>query len=404
MKKGFLFTVLFLSLPLFSARAGILAVVNDDIVSDRDFERRAAFINLTKQADASRGDVRDGILKQLIDEKLKRQAARAAGVAVSDDEVENAVRVTLRRNGLDYDAVVKLLRENDLPLSVIEDQIKSDLLFLRAVKKTDGHRAEVTERDIDAKIGEIKEQNDQKQYLISEILLPVDTPEQDGEVYGQAMSLIMRMRDGESFEDVAKRYSKSADDKAGLVGWVGEKTLTPAEKEELSVMREGQLSQPVKTAEGYKLIVLHAVRDPESPDEKQNLVHLTQMFLPDAMPDEKRAAALRDANMTRGSCDQFARVAEELKTTPRLDLGKLPENALPAPIRTVIGRAGLLEPTAPLPIDGGALVFMVCSRETASSLPAKDEIRARIESERLETLARRRLRDLRRSAVTEIRK
>ncbi|HAW33756.1 MAG TPA: hypothetical protein DCX19_03880 [Alphaproteobacteria bacterium] len=398
MKKTCLFTAFFLLSPAFSVPAGILAVVNDDIVSDRDFDRRADFIRLTNQADPSRKDIRDRILKQLIDEKLKQQAARAAGVAVSDDEVDNAVRVTLRQNGLDYDAVVKLLRKNDLPLSVIEDQIKSDLLFLRAVKKTEGHRAEVTERDVDAKIGEIKEQSNQKHYLVSEILLPVDSPDRDGETYGLAMSLIMRLRDGEAFEDIAKRYSARAEPI-----WVGEKTLSPAEKEELSVMREGQLSQPVKTAEGYKLIVLHAVRDPESPDERQKLVRLTQMFLPDGLPAEKRAAALRDANMTRGSCDQFARVAEELKTTPRVDLGKMPENALPAPIRAVVARAGLLEPTAPLPIEGGDLVFMVCSRETASALPAKDEIRARIESDRIETLAQRRLRELRRAAVTEIR-
>lgn len=398
MKKICLFTAFFLLSPTFSAPAGILAVVNDDIVSDRDFDRRADFIRLTNQADPSRKDIRDRILKQLIDEKLKQQAARAAGVAVSDDEVDNAVRVTLRQNGLDYDAVVKLLRKNDLPLSVIEDQIKSDLLFLRAVKKTEGHRAEVTERDVDAKIGEIKEQSNQKHYLVSEILLPVDSPDKDGETYGLAMSLIMRLRDGEAFEDIAKRYSARAEPV-----WVGEKTLSPAEKEELSVMREGQLSQPVKTAEGYKLIVLHAVRDPESPDERQKLVRLTQMFLPDGLPAEKRAAALRDANMTRGSCDQFARVAQELKTTPRVDLGKMPENALPAPIRAVVARAGLLEPTAPLPIEGGDLVFMVCSRETASALPAKDEIRARIESDRIETLAQRRLRELRRAAVTEIR-
>lgn len=398
MKKICLFTAFFLLSPAFSAPAGILAVVNDDIVSDRDFDRRADFIRLTNQADPSRKDIRDRILKQLIDEKLKQQAARAAGVAVSDDEVDNAVRVTLRQNGLDYDAVVKLLRKNDLPLSVIEDQIKSDLLFLRAVKKTEGHRAEVTERDVDAKIGEIKEQSNQKHYLVSEILLPVDSPDRDGETYGLAMSLIMRLRDGEAFEDIAKRYSARAEPV-----WVGERTLSPAEKEELSVMREGQLSQPVKTAEGYKLIVLHAVRDPESPDERQKLVRLTQMFLPDGLPAEKRAAALRDANMTRGSCDQFARVAQELKTTPRVDLGKMPENALPAPIRAVVARAGLLEPTAPLPIEGGDLVFMVCSRETASALPAKDEIRARIESDRIETLAQRRLRELRRAAVTEIR-
>lgn len=403
-----LFLLIFFSCSFFCstvlAQTKIIAQVNDDIISELDLKQRLKFIQLTGQADISRKDIQDRILKQLIDEKLKQQEARAAGIEITPEEISQALKITLKQNGLDYDTVLKLLKQNDLPLSVIEDQIKSDLLYIRAIKKNAGLRGEVSDREVEAKIGEIQKQINQKQYLLSEILLPVESEEKEDETYGLAMQLIMRMREGEVFEEIAQKYSKAPSaQKGGMLGWISEEMLTPAIKEELSVMNPGQLSTPVKTTEGYKLFVLHAVRSPEDTPDKQTVVHLMQIFLPDAFNAKQRQAVMRDLNMTKGSCSQFKSVAEDLKTTPRIDLGKVPMGELPSPIFSLLNRTGLLEPSQPLPIEGGALIFMMCSKEEISMLPDKENIRMQIESQRLETMAQRRLRELRRESVTEIR-
>ena len=388
------------------AQTKIIAQVNDDIISERDLQQRLAFIRLTGQADTTRTDIQDRLLKQLIDEKLKQQEARAADITVSDEEVQQAVKITLRQNGLKYDEVMRILKQNDLPASVIEDQIKSDLLYIRAIKKTAGPRADASDREVEAKLNEIKDKTGQKQYLLSEILLPVETPEKDAETYGLAMQLVIRMRDGESFEQIAREYSKAPSaDKGGMVGWIGQDMMTPAVEEELSVMQPGQLSTPVKTPEGYRLIVLHAVRDPSDNNAaEQDVIHLMQIFLPQTFTSRQRQSVLRDLNMTKGSCDQFKSVGEQLKTTPRIDLGKVPISELPAPILSVIKRTHLMEPSTPLPIEGGELVLMPCAKEKISLLPGKDIIKMQLESQRLENIAQRRLRELRRNAVMEIRR
>ncbi|MBO4520004.1 MAG: peptidylprolyl isomerase [Alphaproteobacteria bacterium] len=394
------------SLLCFNAHAQtkILAQVNDDIISELDFQQRLAFIRLTGQADTQRKDVREQILKQLIDEKLKMQEAHEAGIEISDSEVLNAVKITLQQNGMNYETVTKELKKNGLPLSVIEDQIKADLMYVRAIKKNAGSRADISDREISEKMEEIKEQFGQKQYLVSEILLPVPDPEQDAEVYGQAMNLIMQMRDGAEFEKIAAEYSKAPSaKKGGMVGWIGEKALSEEIKEEFSVLPPGQLSTPVKTEAGYKIFVLHAVRDPENLNQAQEIVHLIQLFVPDSFTEKQKKAVLRDLNMTKGSCDQFKAVSEQLKTSSRIDLGKLPLDKLPNQIRSVINRTALLEPSLPLPIEEGSLIFMTCSRENTSFLPDKEEIKMQLEGGKLEALAQRRLRELRRSAVTEIR-
>ena len=387
------------------ARSKILAQVNDDIISELDLQQRLKFIKLTGQADISRESVRQQVLKQLIDEKLKQQEGRNAGIVIESEEVEHAVKITLQQNGLNYDTVVQALKENNLPLSVIEDQIKSDLMFVRAIKKNAGLRAEISDRDIDLKMEEIKGRFHQKRYLLSEILLPVQENEQDAGVYGQAMQLIMLLKDGAEFEKIAAEYSKAPSAaKGGMAGWIAEDALSEEEKEEFSVLPAGQISTPVKTREGYKIFLLHAVQDPEDSEKIVENIHLLQLFIPDNFPDNQKKAVLRELNMTKGSCNQFQTVGEQLKTTPRIDLGKIPVDNLPSPIKSLVNRTALLEPSSPLQIDGGNLVFMVCSREKTSSFPEKDEIKAQMEGEKLETLAQRRLKELRRTAVTEFRK
>ena len=226
----------------------------------------------------------------------------------------------------------------------------------------------------------------------------------DAAVYGKAMELIMRLKEGESFEKLAAEYSQAASAlKEGMVGWVAESTLSEEEKEEFSVLMPGMIGSPVKTTEGYKIYALHAIRDPEQIRQSQEIVHLIQLFIPDAFTQKQRTAVLRDLKMTKGSCEQFKTVAEQLKTAPRTDLGIMPLETLPSPIRSVINRTALLEPSQPLPIEGGALILMTCSRETKSALPDKEEIRMQLEGAKIDALAHRRLRELRRTAVMEIR-
>ena len=85
------------------AQTRILAQVNDDIISERDFDRRLALLHITNNVDVDDGDVQKRLLNLLIDEKLKRQEAARVGVAVSKAEVKQALKEALRENGLDFD-------------------------------------------------------------------------------------------------------------------------------------------------------------------------------------------------------------------------------------------------------------------------------------------------------------
>lgn len=384
------------------AQTGIVAVVNDDVISKLDYEQRLAFVKAVGGLDVSKKENKERMLRLMIDERLKRQDAAYYGVSVGKDELQNAVDITMRQNGTTQEEMTKRLKEKGVPFSVLQDQIETDLLFVKTIRKIAGQRSEISEAEIKSRLKEIENRTKEKQYLISEIFLPVDEENNDAAVYGQAVKIVMKIKSGASFESMAQQYSKSPSAKnGGLLGWMAESSLEPEAKEELALTETGQITTPVRTKTGYALYAVRAVRMPEDVKE-QDAYHIAQILIPPSSPEERRKL-LQKISLTKGSCLKFISLAQSEKKTPKVDLGNIPLTELPQPILDLLNKTPLTEPTDPLKINEGELVFMACSKEKISTLPSEERLRDQIETKRLEKIAERRLRELRREAITEIR-
>ena len=384
------------------AQTGIVAVVNDDVISKLDYEQRLAFVKAVGGLDVSKKENKERLLRLMIDERLKRQDAAYYGVSVGKDELQNAVDITMRQNGTTQEEMTKRLKEKGVPFSVLQDQIETDLLFVKTIRKIAGQRSEISEAEIKSRLKEIEERTKEKQYLISEIFLPVDEENNDAAVYGQAVKIVMKIKSGASFESMAQQYSKAPSaQNGGLLGWMAESSLEPATKEELALTETGQITTPVRTKTGYALYAVRAVRMPEDVKE-QDAYHIAQILIPPSSLEERRKL-LQKISLTKGSCLKFISLAQSEKKTPKIDLGNIPLTELPQPILDLLNETPLTEPTDPLKINEGELVFMACSKEKISTLPSEERLRDQIETKRLEKTAERRLRELRREAITEIR-
>jgi peptidyl-prolyl cis-trans isomerase SurA len=139
------------------------------------------------------------------------------------------------------------------------------------------------------------------------------------------------------------------------------------------------------------------------------IVSIGQLSIPverGGRPDDLDAL-MRLAETVRGAvngCDDVARVARELNAPEpprpaRVRIGDLASN-----IRAQVAPLKVGETTAPIRTDVGALVLMVCTREEApSNLPSREDIADNLTRQRLDLMARRYLRDLRRAAFIDIR-
>jgi peptidyl-prolyl cis-trans isomerase SurA len=77
----------------------------------------------------------------------------------------------------------------------------------------------------------------------------------DGDLRGQADSILLRLRSGEKFEDLAKEYSSdSRRAKGGDWGWMKRSDLKPEFSEPLFAVKKGQASEPIILPEGGFLL------------------------------------------------------------------------------------------------------------------------------------------------------
>lgn len=82
-----------------------------------------------------------------------------------------------------------------------------------------------------------------------------DPGEPDGDLRGKADAILLRLRSGEKFEDLAREYSSdSRRAKGGDWGWMKRSDLKPEFSEPLFAVKKGECSEPVVLPEGCFLL------------------------------------------------------------------------------------------------------------------------------------------------------
>jgi peptidyl-prolyl cis-trans isomerase SurA len=100
-------------------------------------------------------------------------------------------------------------------------------------------------------------------------------------------------------------------------------------------------------------------------------------------------------------CESFDALAREHGSPGSGDLGTLKLSELPEDLRRVIEPLPVGQTSAPVQVAAGISLLLVCSRQEDGI--DRDKIRDSLIGQRLDMLARRYLRDLRRAATVDIR-
>jgi peptidyl-prolyl cis-trans isomerase SurA len=133
-------------------------------------------------------------------------------------------------------------------------------------------------------------------------------------------------------------------------------------------------------------------------------VRLVWPLTPNAAEREQKAAQEQADNFSKKeahSCEDVERLAQDARPAVFQDMGRQRVDEMPPELRDLVVRQPVGEPTSAIPGPGGVVIFVVCDRggDEVSRVALAD----RLASERLETLARGYLSDLRRAAYIDIR-
>jgi peptidyl-prolyl cis-trans isomerase SurA len=392
----------------------IAAVVNDDIISELDVYMRLRMAMLSarlEDTEETRQRLLPQVLRNLIDDRLKMQEAKRTGVHVNPADVERRLDRLAERNNMSRADLEQFLRTNGILLDAVADQITTELNWARLVQRTLRPRIVITDQEINDEATRIKATQGQTEYKMYQIFVAVDAPDQESAVRDSAERLIEQLNAGADFESLAQEFSQDEGAlKGGNWGWMRLDQMEPAVAKEIQLVPAGQLVGPVRGTGGYYIAIARETRVSGSGDTTgAGSVTVKQILwsLPPNAADSEVNRAISQANTVAHeieSCSQMGEVAHDATPGVYRELGSVPVNDLPQPVQTVAINQPIDVPSSPIRTDQGIGLYVICARQGSDDdSQSRTAIADRLGQQRLETLARGYLSDLRRAAVIDIR-
>ncbi len=392
----------------------IAAVVNDEIISNYDLQQRVRLVVSSSGADPS-GQVADQlksqILESLIDERLQIQEAFRLNIAITEQEVDGAVRFIEEQNKMPEGNLAKLLDSQGVSVTSLQDQLRAQIAWSKVVGQRLRPRVVVGPDEIETLVERLKS-GGRIEHLTSEIFLAFS--DQNAairrDVTANAETLIVQLRGGASFPILAQQFSQAVSAaEGGDLGWISGAELPDAAGPALETLDINQISDPIVTRDGVYILQVRDRRRFAAIDPEQVTVTLKQIFIPlkadaDDGAIESQMALARTIGGTVRGCEDFDTLSTEMGSPESGDLGRVKVSDTPTQFREAILTLDVGVASVPVRTEDGIHVLMVCDREQPEvPEPDRKAIENSIGQARLSMLARRYLRDLRRDAVVDVR-
>jgi peptidyl-prolyl cis-trans isomerase SurA len=391
----------------------VAAAVNEDAITIHDLDARVRLgllaANLPDTPD-NRHRLGPEVLRRLIDERLEMQEAARLKVAVGEGEVNAGIADIEQQNKMSKGQLGPFLESHGIDPQTLRDQIRAQLTWNRVVRQQLLPTIHIGEEEIDSRLAQMKDGLNKPAYLAADIYLAVEDPSRDAQVHELADSLVQQLAAGAPFSALARQFSQSGAATGGDLGWVSPGMLDDKLTDALSKLEVHHASPPIRTRDGYHILLLrdkHEAGQVLSNEPTFDLAQIDLAMLPDASEVERKndVEKFLQAVAHAKTCDEYEQQASAIPIAHFQRVGLLRPSDMPVEIRSLVEKldTGQMSPAYPIGKDVRRY-FIACQRtEATNGLPSREEVRRRIENERLELLAARYLRDLRRAAFVEIR-
>ena len=356
-------------------------LVNDDAITNFELEQRTQFLRLLRAP----GDPVELAREALIEDRLKRQALKVAGIEIGPEEVEEGIEEFATRTDLTREEFVKALGEGGVAPETLRDFVEIGILWREYVRARFLAQARPTQEEIDRALG--RSGSGGIRVLLSEIIIPI-TPQTlaQSEVLAEQIS---QTRGYDAFAASAAQYSAAATrTDGGKMNWISLSDLPPGLRPVILAMTPGENTAPISLPNAIAIFQMRGIQETTAPSPRYASIDYATYFIAGGRTPEALAVA-RSIRDQVDVCDdlygiakgQPAEVLERATRKPgeiprdiALELAKLDEGEVSTALTTKSGQT---------------LVFlMLCGRVTAQAQDAtREEISQALTAQRLELLS-----------------
>jgi peptidyl-prolyl cis-trans isomerase SurA len=386
------------------------AIVNNEVITQTDVDQRLALLQIAQGTPIPAEEVdrlRQQILRNLIDETLEIQAAKTEKIEVKASDIDRTVQRVASGVKMTPAQFATMLENGGSSIKSIRRQIEGEIAWQRLQQR----KIEVTVGDDEVKavIDKMNASKGAEEYRVGEIFLPAG-PGQEAQTIANANQILEQLKSGASFAGYARQYSQSSSAAVGGdLGWMRPEQLPDAIATVLRGMNPGTISNPIPNSGGVSIIAVQDTRRILTRDPRDDVLSLKQVSVmfpkgttrQQAEPVVSRFAEAAKSVAGCGGADKLAAdFHAEIVQSDGVKLRDLPATLQNMMVPMQVGQATL--PYGNL--DDGVRVLVICGRdEVDPNAPSYDDVYNQLNEERVNTRARRLLRDLRRDAVIEFR-
>jgi foldase protein PrsA len=191
-------------------------------------ETKAGNITKDELYEAMKDRFGGDVLTELVHEKVLSEKHK-----ISDEEIQTEFDKLKTQYGAQFESVVQMQGED-----VVKQMVKVDLLRKKAAEK----EVKVTDEDLKAYYDTLEGKVRARHILVADEATAKEVKE--------------KLAAGEKFEDLAKEYSTDtgSSQNGGDLGWFGEGAMVKEFQDEAFKLKEGEVSEPVKSEFGYHII------------------------------------------------------------------------------------------------------------------------------------------------------
>jgi peptidyl-prolyl cis-trans isomerase SurA len=249
----------------------IVARVNEDVItlSELQEEGLPLFERLRqdytgKELERQVRQAEREFLDQLILKRLQLQYAGQIGLTASDTDINAALKDVLARNNLTQDQLVDLLTREGLTLQDYKDRLREQIVLARLMNQAVRSRVSVDTSEVEAYYRTHQAEFNQPDGVrVRHIFFRIDQgagQAQMAQAEAQAKKVLQEARNGSDFASLAQRYSEDVTaQNGGDLGLIRQGQALPEFEEVVFSMREGDISEIIRTPNGLHIVKVEAV-------------------------------------------------------------------------------------------------------------------------------------------------
>ena len=276
---------------LFGNGFKISAIINGEMVSNKDLQERANLFSLTTGlivGEKNKEMVKDKVLQNTVDEKIKLHEAEKQGIVVSDSEIIEAYNNFEKSNGVPKGKFINVLKEYHVSKEMFMTQIKANLLWNKLVARKVGRNVGVSVKEIEDEYMRIKRDMKTPKYMVSEIVIKKKDAEHIGE-------LVEILQNDPRFELYAVQFSQSASaPSGGKLGWITSGQLAEPLDRAIKGLKEGGVSKAILYRNDYYIFKLDKMYKPGAKEKELPTEDEVRKFIENRKSDEIANKYIRD--------------------------------------------------------------------------------------------------------------